>query len=335
MAHSIGVLVQKARLPSPAALLQLAIHHALPIAFDADWQWGKHLGWLPMTWHGKETGCEIESAKLTKKERSGAVKAGFPDVDTQVIITLRGDLSLQAGTAFAALVAVAAEGCLSEDEDEYRHSDTAIEWARQSILAADEQDRLSAQREEARAAAEKSGNVDGLLRRALSELQGRTVSMKRMLDTIGLQSAKGERISSSTWRIRDGDTELNRSRYALARVRQLQRYEAWQRDLTPAQWEAGELTPSQELEQTELEALLEKSGQLDEQDLQHADAVLQNWPNELVIERITLSEPSIVTVVFAGHPARAIEFIGGGLLASVTIVIPPLRFSVQDEVILT
>jgi hypothetical protein len=322
MAHSIGILVMRSRLPAPSALLDVLKTYALPLSFSPDWNWTGLSGWLPMIWRGAETGCEVELEKLGKKERTAVTKAGYPEADTAVVLTTRDWPSLQAGSAFAAAIAVAAHGCIDEGEGEYLAHDAALVWARDTVASADAALQREAEAAKAREAIEAGGDIGGAFEAALSALVGRRVSDTLTFGGMLVVTDGGQRLHGGAWCVlaRDG-RRLGPMRYAAIRSQQHALLHAWGE---------AEPSPDQQREYETLDAQLAPAAQHDEQDGQAALDELKSWPGPLVIASVKWIRPGTVGIYFAAGGEFGIELVGS-TMASVSYASPPLGFVLTEQ----
>jgi hypothetical protein len=322
MADSICILVKRSRLPAPAALHDVLKANALPLSFSPDWKWAGLSGWLPMIWRGAETGCEVELEKLGKKEKTAASKAGYPDLDTAVVLTTRDWPSLQTGSAFAAAIAIAARGCIAEDEGEYLAHDAALAWARDTAASADAALQREAEAAKARAAIEAGGDIDGAFEAALSALVGRRITDTLTIGGMLVVTDGGQRLHGGAWCVlaQDG-RRLGPTRYATIRSQQHALLHAWG---------DAELTPEQQREYETLDAQLAPATQHDERDGQAALDEIKSWPGPLMIASVKWIRPGTVGIYFAASGEFGIELVGS-TMASVSYASPPLGFVLTEQ----
>jgi len=317
MAYTFLVLVSRGSLPEIAELGSVLRKAKLPLEIKEPWSWKKDSGWLPMTWRKADSGCEVELQKLSKKDAAAAAKAGHSGFDTAVAITTRGWESMQAGVCFGAGLAIAASGCISDDEDSYIGHDVAMRWAKKSLAEADKHAKLAKEQEAARAQAQGSGNMEAGLETALSGLAGAEVKqLLFMLNQLGIVLKDGRRVSGSAWRVvaKDG-TAHAQNRYSTIRTRQ-------------ARLMGGPGGAKIEKELGALEKQLEQAESLDEQGSSGAQKEIKAWPDAIRIQSAAWVRPNVITVVF--DTGTSIEF-AGGMFGETTCVFPPLRYDVSDE----
>lgn len=326
------VMANRKALPSVGDLAAATAGSEFALEIDNDWSWDQHMGWLPMKWRGEESGCEVELAELEAQDAVAAEEAGFPNLDCAIVISTRGWDSLQSGVVFGAVLATIVEGCISEDEDEYLPHTQAMEWARKSVKDADEYQQQEAEADKAKEVAKNAGDLEGQLVNALRSFAGQTAQFIQVMDSIGVGVPSGQRVSGSNWKLHSGDDCLDNTRYRSVRARQMDALNRWSKELSEEEWEAGNLTESQQKESEALEAALEKAGELDEKDAEAAVAAIESWPDDIKIEEVRWLPPHTVEVVFSGGDGKRVEFIVGGLLATVTVNVPPLSFDIAEEI---
>jgi len=317
MAYSFLLLVSRTSLPDVAELGSILRNANLPLEIKERWNWKKDSGWLPMLWRNVDSGCEIELSKLSKKEAAVAKKAGHAGFDTAITITTRGWESLQCGVCFGAALAVATSGCISEGEDEYIAHDAAMQWARESIIAANEQAQLDKERDAAMTEAQPSGNIASNFEAALASLSGSEVRVLFMpMNHLAVVLKDGRRISGSAWRVvaKDG-TERTTNRYASIRTRQARLMSR-----------ADDAKIEKEL--AALDEQLEEAAALDANDASCAINEINTWPDIIRIKSVNWIRPNTMEVTFDAGPV--ITFVGG-LFGEVTCSLPPLRYGITDE----
>ena len=309
LSRSFHILCRRADLPEPKALRKPIAAAKFPLAIDTGWTWRNVGGWVPMRWRDEEAGCEVEFETLASKDAAAAAKAGFPGLDTAIVVTSRGWRSMQSACAFAAIVVRVAGGCIDEGEDAVVDPAAALRWARKAIAGGDQA--IARQAQEAAAKAAAGGDRPTLLRQALAQFVDAGAAQATIFgDALGLRLGDGKRISASAWRLLQGDGRvLDVSRYATLRGRQV----ALLHD------------PQRRKDVDALEKQLDSAGALDEKDLAAALQVLAGWNGDIAITA-TRWQPTDGVRVSLGN-GHAFEFVDA--FSGINIAAPPLRFVVR------
>ncbi len=289
MAYSFWVLVKSEKLPTPAATAQ-AIHISdFPLEIDADWDWKELMGWRPMLWNGRDSGCEIECERLGRKDAAAATKAGFPDLDTTLVITTRGSDSLRAASVFAGTVANASGGCVSERDGEYVRPDEVLDWMSSTLDAADSSDALEPQ-----SGCPQELNKGDLVA-VLGRLKGKVTKLVLVNSRLSMQLDDGCSFLGNSWKLRVADKVMVVSRW---------------RTMMQIQTEIllGDGSDKECMEAADaMEADIAKAKALDQQDLDDAYAFLKSV-NNLSVESARLVTPSSIEVALTGDTDSLLEF---------------------------
>ena len=311
MSHSFHVLCRQADLPEPQALRKAIAVAKFPLVIDGDWTWRDTGGWLPMQWNGEDAGCEVEVDSLEDEDAAAAANAGFPGLDTAIAITTRGWRSMQSACAFAAIVARATGGCIDEGDGDVVAAKSALPWARKAITGGDKALAKQAQADAAKAAAAAAGDTPTQLRRALAQfVDAGAVQVMLFGGILGVRLGDGKRISSSAWRLVQGDgVVLDVSRYATIRGQQV----------------ALLGDPTRRKEVDALEKQLGRAGGLDAKDLATAEKNLAGWTGDLAITAANW-EPGDAVRLSLGN-GHALEFVDA--FSGITVAVPPLQFIVR------
>ena len=320
MAYTFQVLIVRKYLPDMDTLSTILRKAKLPLRLEHPWVWDNDSGWLPMHWRKTESGCEVELEKLTKKEATAAKKAGYSGFDSAVTITTRGWDSLKAGVAFAASLAVASSGCITEDEGEYINAGAAINWAKTVIADADKQQTLEVEWDKAREQAQSAGNIGDELERQLAGLSGAKVKqMHFMFDRLGIRLETGETIHGSAWRIITQDGNLYaQDRYASLRTKQIRLMAA----------SAEPPSTEQENAQAQLDKEIESASKLDEKEAYQAQKEIESWPENIQIVSVIWDRPNRIKVAFDNVSTCLFT---GGILGEITCSFPPIRYAITDN----
>lgn len=321
MAYSCWVLIDKTRLPSVAELAQAIDQSGFPLRIDTDWDWRTHSGWLPAVFSGRESGFEIYFESLTAEAARAARAAGFPTVDSAVVIETRDWDSLRSGAAMAACLVAAGGSCISEDENNYIGADAATAWARTQISEADRLEREAAERAAARESARTAGNADTLLEQWLDELAGQQV-IKFMLinEKLCTYFENGGLLSGNVWKLRMAD-----ECFEAGRKRKL-------RDRIP------EILGSNDPEDWDMDAYetliaeSEKIGKIDDRDREAAFSRLVPLAGKVEVLSARRQEPHAIELRMTGPGNPSIEYDGIGFLAEIRIHGPAGEICVSDEV---
>lgn len=321
MAYSCWVLIDQTRLPSVAELAQSIDRSGFPLRIDTDWEWTTHSGWLPAAFSGRESGFEIWFESLTAEASRAASAAGFPTVDSAVVIETRDWDSLRSGAAMAACLVAAGGSCISEDENHYIGADAATAWARTQISEADRLEREAAERAAAHESARAAGNADTFLDQWLDELSGqRIVKFMLINEKLCIYIENGGILTGNVWKLRMADEcfEAGRKRKLRGRIPEI----LGSND--PEDWDMDDYD--------KLLAESEEIGKIDDRDREAAFGRLVPLAGKVEVSSARRQEPHSIEIQMTGPGNPSIEYDGRGFLAEISVHGPAGEICVSDEV---
>lgn len=293
MADSIFLILDKALVPDPKALVDKCKELSARVILNSDWQWTDVEGWLPATLADEDSGFEVITGEITSDDNTEFEVADQPELNFLIELTPGSDPeSHTCMVTFATAVVTLGGGVLEIDEDTRFAQSEVIAWYEQETKSIDSWIKREAKKRKRRARAMASGqSPEDALDEALRQMVGGTIS--HFAASLVLRSGAESMIHGSRFMIsKDGTCLAEHGRYAALSDRQcvlLRKY-----GLEPTEEQLAEVEG--------LNAEKDAAEENDENALVDIYRIVGGWVDSESIAAISRNEKNAITLEISnGH----------------------------------
>ena len=293
MADSMFLVLDKALVPDPKALVDKCNELSAGVILNSDWQWSDLEGWLPATFADEDSGFEVFTDDITSDENTEFAVEDQPGLNFLVELTPRGGPeSYACMVTFATAGGSLSSGVLEVDEETRFAPSEVIAWYQQETKSVDSWIKREAKKRKRRAKAKASGqSPEDALDEALEGMVGGTI--RHFAACLVLRSDAESMIHGSRFEIsKDGKCVAEHGRYAALCDRQcilLRKY-----GLEPTEEQLAEVQA--------LNGKKDAATRIDENAIVEVHRIVGRWVDSESIAAVSRDEKNAITLeITDGH----------------------------------